>query len=897
MHQLPPNTVRLLSSSQVITSVVNVVKELTENSLDAEATTIDVKLENYGLDRIEVRDNGSGIRAEDTAVMGVRHFTSKICSHEDLENLQSYGFRGEALGSICAVAEVAVTTKTKEDDISIQYTLDISGNVVSQKPSHLGQGTTVSVQKLFKNLPVRRQFYSSTKKCKEELKKVQDVLMTYAIVIPELRVTLYHNKVVLWQKSKMADHRSSLVATLGPSVVSNLQPFHHRHEDPEIILDGFLPKPGADYTLTSSSSPDKTFIYINDRPVQQKEITKLVRQHYGAQHSEEARARFPTFVLRVSVSAAAVDVNLTPDKTQVLLHHKEAVLAAVEDLLVSVYGAAQPSAKLHHTEEQPGTETSDASSHSTKDLQKENPAVKRKDICTENPAAISKSTKALSSTKEIPKSISSNAVLHCQASNSSSSSSISEDWIINQIPANFSICDDEMSQNCSKNGLNSDKNSTEKLDDNLETHKDVFSVEEWSKGMALRDPDSNTPLQPVTILHPNSHEDGDKNGQRSTKQVSNAIIEKRAALTAYDVLANRAVRAPLSPAALFEKETRAEIILENPKASLHQINATVQERWKALTQEERQKFEDRAQKHKEQHEQTRVAAAETPRRAAAQGQKRKGTSLSNQQLLDELFSAQPQKKLKHCIPKPSRTVRCSLASLRQNLFRLSSSPPSAPLRPCPISKLASQGSWLLLSGHKLMVLNPFRVEEALLFKRLMENNILPAVALRDPIHVTEERLGGAGNWEALCSMDKQSPEFDGSVVFSDARLVANGFKVKLSPDRQQVQVTAMAECVPFLGLGDLREILAAVVQRKTKTVSDCRPLKVSNYLKGEAVRLVRQMPSHFSTEEVRETLRRMEAQLEQSHRTCLHERPFTQLLCEVPSTELEARAMAAPLDL
>ncbi|KAK1903388.1 PMS1 protein like 1 [Dissostichus eleginoides] len=219
MKQLPPDTVRLLSSSQVITSVLNVVKELMENSLDAGATSLDIKLENYGLDRIEVRDNGHGIKAEDTPVMALTHFTSKIFCHEDLERLETYGFRGEALGSICAVAEVAVITKTEEDDISTQYTLNFTGQIVSQKPSHLG--TTVSVLKLFKNLPVRRQYYSTTKKCKEELKKVQDLLLAYAIIKPELRLTLIHNKVVVWQKAKVADHRSALVATLGASTVAN----------------------------------------------------------------------------------------------------------------------------------------------------------------------------------------------------------------------------------------------------------------------------------------------------------------------------------------------------------------------------------------------------------------------------------------------------------------------------------------------------------------------------------------------------------------------------------------------------------------------------------------------------------------------------------------------------
>ncbi|XP_062045178.1 PMS1 protein homolog 1 isoform X5 [Lepus europaeus] len=140
MKQLPAATVRLLSSSQIITSVVSVVKELIENSLDAGATSIDVKLENYGFDKIEVRDNGEGVKAVDAPVMAVKYYTSKINSHEDLEHLTTYGFRGEALGSICCVAEVSITTRTAADNFSTQYVLDSSGHIISQKPSHLGQG-------------------------------------------------------------------------------------------------------------------------------------------------------------------------------------------------------------------------------------------------------------------------------------------------------------------------------------------------------------------------------------------------------------------------------------------------------------------------------------------------------------------------------------------------------------------------------------------------------------------------------------------------------------------------------------------------------------------------------------------------------------------------------------
>ncbi|XP_032385444.1 PMS1 protein homolog 1 [Etheostoma spectabile] len=912
MKQLPPDTVRLLSSSQVITSVVNVVKELMENSLDAGASSIDVKLENFGLDRIEVRDNGHGIKAEDTRVMAVTHFTSKICSHEDLERLQTYGFRGEALGSICAVAEVSVITKTEEDDISTQYTLNFTGEIVSQKPSHLGQGTTVSVLKLFKNLPVRRQYYSSNKKCKEELKKMQDLLMAFAIIKPDLRLTLIHNKVVVWQKAKVADHRSALLATLGASVVANLLPCQHRQEQPEIVLDGFFPKPGADYSSTSSSNPDKTFIFVNNRPVHQKDVMKLLRQHYTAQYRDDpARNRYPTAMLKITVPPSSVDVNLTPDKTQVLLHNKEALLTAVEVFLVSIYGYrpdGDPPA-----EKQLGPEMSPSP---CSPLQTDEESVEKDASLTNHHGNFLKGASKHGDTS-LSTAVSTAASLDRQASNGSSSSSVAEDWFVNQIPAgllsDFSLYDDETAHSCTQlqtEEIGSASKPPDWLEDNAAssagTSKDQISAEDWSRGTALTDPVSREPLQPVHIHQPtrNNHSDEIKSQSSSDKKMFNAITEKRAALTAYDLVSNRALRAPLSPAALFEKEARLEVLREKPTASLQEVSVTVDERWKNLREEERKKYEEKAKKQLEHHEQrTKMASAEGPRemsRTPQRGQKRK-TPLSNQQLLDQLFSAQPQKKTRSPAPKPSQPLPCSLAALRLQLQRLSSQSSAVPRGLRLVNRLASRSAWVVLCGQRLMLLNPFRVEEALLFKRLLENNILPAVSLQNPIQLTDGILGGAEYTETLCNMEKRSPDLNGGALFSDPRLVANGFKIQLTPGlpsaERHLEVTAMADCVPFLGVEDLREILTAVVHRKATSVQECRPLKVTNYLQGEAVRLARQLPTNLSRCDVEETLRRMDQQLGESNRTCIHGRAFVQHLCDVPSTDQEAKALLRPLEL
>ncbi|XP_035988518.1 PMS1 protein homolog 1 [Fundulus heteroclitus] len=851
MKQLPADTVRLLSSSQVVTSVLSVVKELLENSLDAGASSVDVKLENFGLDRTEVRDDGCGINAADAPVMAVRHFTSKICSHDDLARLETYGFRGEALGSICAVAEVAVTTKTEQDDVGTQYTLDCSGNVVSQRPSHLGRGTSVSVTKLFRKLPVRRQFYSSTKKCKEELKKVQELLTAYAIIRPPLRLMLAHNKVVLWQKARATDFRSALVATLGPAAVANLLPC--RREQPEMVLDGFLPRPGADLSSSSSSTSDKTFIFINDRPVQHKELMKLLRQHYSAQYPDDAaRHRYPVLALHVTVPPSSLDVNLTPDKTQVLLGNKEAVLTAVEALLLSLYGARP-------AEEQPGETGAPPPQEESRNHEGGH---------DDRPAAD----------------------LQRQASSCSSSSSVADDWIVNQ--SSFFLCDDQTPPSCSKaTESGSASGSPEEPENRDAAETGTISAEAWSRGAALTDPTTGEPLRPVALHRPS---EGGPPGSEEARS-RNAVTEKRAALTAYHMISSRALKAPPSAAALFDREVRAEVLREQPAAGLQEISAAVQKRWRNLREEDRKRFEEKAKKKQDLHDQrTKLASDEGP---GAKGQKRKAPQ-SNQQLLDELFSAQPQKKKTSAACKPWQPLPCSVAALRRRLQRLSSqSAAAAPRGLRLLSRLGSQSSWVLLRGQRLMLLNPFRVEEALLFKRLQENHVLPAVVLQNPVPLTQGNLGGPEYLETLCGMERSAAGPDGAVFFSDPRLVANGFKVQLTAAGEHLEVTAVADCVPFLGVDDLREVLAAVLHRKASAVPECRPLKVTNFLKAEAVRLARQRPGSLCREDVEELVQRMERQLGGTDRTCIHGRQFVQNLADVPSTEQEAKALITPLQL
>lgn len=179
--------------------------------------------ENCGLTKIEVIDNGSGVSKEDVLKMALPHYTSKISQHQDIESLTTYGFRGEALAAICAVAKLSVTTKTAEDPVASTYTMDHNGNVVDVKPSHLSQGTLISTTSLFWNVPVRKQFYQAPKRKKDELVKVEELLLSYGLIRPELHLSLHHEHSLVWQKNRATDFKANILQTLGHSICSNME--------------------------------------------------------------------------------------------------------------------------------------------------------------------------------------------------------------------------------------------------------------------------------------------------------------------------------------------------------------------------------------------------------------------------------------------------------------------------------------------------------------------------------------------------------------------------------------------------------------------------------------------------------------------------------------------------
>ncbi|KFP70087.1 PMS1 protein 1, partial [Acanthisitta chloris] len=918
MKQLPGETIRLLSSSQVITSVLNVVKELIENALDASATNVDIKLENYGFDKIEVRDNGSGIKVDDVPVMAVKHYTSKISSSEDLERLTTYGFRGEALGAICSISEVLITTKTADDDFSTQYALDSKGHVTSRKPSHLGQGTTVTVLKLFKNLPVRKQFYSTNRKCKEELKKVQDLLTAYGIIKPDLRLTLTHNKAVIWQKTRVSDHKMACMSVLGTAVMGSMVPFQHYSEYPEISLSGFLPKAESDSSLTSLSSSERSFIFINNRPIVEKEILKIIRQYYSLVTQKDSTRLYPVFFLNITVPASAVDVNVTPDKTQVLLHHKESVLLAVENVLKSLYGPLP--ATVPGESNKPDVTSEDMFGQRTGQT----------DVIV-NEMGPSGNNKLHAHTSFLSVS---NDVQNCQAGKNTeiclnhqtycgdnildkrevSKSDAFPDSSLNllcekeqngqnmtDIQSN-GVAVDPKSKKANEHHLSSDNiDKTNKNGESL-VPKDLpeISADSWSMGNGLQDRLGDK-LEPVKILIPEVggtiNKQNEYSGEQSTDaQILNQSLKKRNVIsdkfghvTAYDLINSRIIKKPKSALEFFTQECRPKLIDDNPKASMEDILLEIEEQWKNLNEEEKKNYEVKATKDLERYNrQVKKANVHQPTKQAEKHKPKPQSSATDQQKLDKIFHNQMEKKGK--LEQPVKTVRVpfSLSCCRHHLQRQEKSA-SDEHELFLIRRQSFPDVWIFATDKELKLLNPYRLEEALLCKRLLMNHKLPVEKLDKPIVLSDSLLGGSQYMAALCKMQKNFPSSHGSGYLSDPRLIANGFQIKviegISVTESHLEIEGMANCLPYYGISDLKEILNAVVNGNAKEVYECRPLKVINYLEGEAVRLSRQLPLHLSKEDVQNTIYRMKQQLGKETKGCVHGRPFFHHLTDIPEAD------------
>ncbi|MDQ2988186.1 MAG: DNA mismatch repair endonuclease MutL [Pseudomonadota bacterium] len=308
IQALPDQLISQIAAGEVVERPSAVVKELLENALDAGATQITVRLEEGGVKRIAITDNGRGISPEQLPLALARHATSKIASLNDLENVATLGFRGEALASIAAVAAVSVTSRTADAPHAWELVGSHLGTVA---PSSGPQGTTIDVQDLYFNTPARRKFLKSEQ---TEYGHCAEVVRRIALARPDVSFSLTHNGRTIdhWNVSEMAKRSAHI---LGSEFAEARLPIDESAGP--LRLHGFAGLPTA-----SKARADGQFFYVNGRYVRDKLLVHAVRAAYqDVLHGD----RFPSYVLGLDLDPALVDVNVHPSKIEVRFRDSRAV--------------------------------------------------------------------------------------------------------------------------------------------------------------------------------------------------------------------------------------------------------------------------------------------------------------------------------------------------------------------------------------------------------------------------------------------------------------------------------------------------------------------------------------------------------------------------------------------
>jgi DNA mismatch repair protein MutL len=308
IQALPDQLISQIAAGEVVERPSAVVKELLENALDAGATQITIRLEEGGVKRIAITDNGRGIAPDQLPLALARHATSKIASLHDLENVGTLGFRGEALASIASVAAVSITSRTADAPHAFEIVGSHAGTVA---PSSGAYGTTIDVQDLYFSTPARRKFLKSEQ---TEYGHCAEVVRRIALARPDVSFSLTHNGRTIdhWMVTDMARRSAHILGNDFSEARIDID-----EAAGPLRLQGYAGLPTA-----SKARADGQFFYVNGRFVRDKLLVHAVRAAYqDVLHGD----RFPSYVLALELDPALVDVNVHPSKIEVRFRDSRAV--------------------------------------------------------------------------------------------------------------------------------------------------------------------------------------------------------------------------------------------------------------------------------------------------------------------------------------------------------------------------------------------------------------------------------------------------------------------------------------------------------------------------------------------------------------------------------------------
>ncbi len=333
---LDNNTIDQIAAGEVVERPASVVKELTENAIDAGADAITVEIKNGGIEFIRVTDNGCGIEKEDMETAFLRHATSKIRSIEDLRNVSSMGFRGEALASIASVSKVTMITKTK--DSLMGYRLEVDGGEAGQV-TEVGApgGTTIIATHLFYNVPVRRKFLKSAT---TEGNVITELMEHLALSRPDISFKLVSNGRNVFYTSGSGDLQSVIYRIYGRDMAKETVAIDYECDG--IVIDGYLGTPAV-------NRPNRNFenYFLNKRYIKNDVVARGLEDGYKGYTMQH---KFPFCVLHIDMPAGDVDVNVHPGKMDVRFKDREGMYEHIAKAVADALHAHEmiPEAELDH---------------------------------------------------------------------------------------------------------------------------------------------------------------------------------------------------------------------------------------------------------------------------------------------------------------------------------------------------------------------------------------------------------------------------------------------------------------------------------------------------------------------------------------------------------------------
>ncbi|EEL33238.1 MULTISPECIES: DNA mismatch repair endonuclease MutL [Bacillus cereus group] len=326
IRKLDDQLSNLIAAGEVVERPASVVKELVENSIDANSTSIEIHLEEAGLSKIRIIDNGDGIAEEDCIVAFERHATSKIKDENDLFRIRTLGFRGEALPSIASVSELELITST--GDAPGTHLIIKGGDVIKQEKTASRKGTDITVQNLFFNTPARLKYM---KTIHTELGNITDIVYRIAMSHPEVSLKLFHNEKKLLHTSGNGDVRQVLASIYSIQVAKKLIPIEA--ESLDFTIKGYVTLPEV-----TRASRNYMSTIVNGRYVRNFVLMKAVQQGY---HTLLPVGRYPIGFLSIEMDPMLVDVNVHPAKLEVRFSKEQELLKLIEETLQAAFKKIQ----------------------------------------------------------------------------------------------------------------------------------------------------------------------------------------------------------------------------------------------------------------------------------------------------------------------------------------------------------------------------------------------------------------------------------------------------------------------------------------------------------------------------------------------------------------------------